>query len=211
MVLVFIVLIFFLVSMRAAVIVALTIPLSLLFAFHFPAWARRPGQPALHRRHRLRDHHRRHRGDDGKHLSRTGRAARTELQTPRGDHRRGARRGPAHLLFHRRHSCRIHPHLRPERARGQALPPHGRDHVLRSAGLAVLRPDLCSRAGLLLVQKGSERKTKPDVRVVQARVRSGAEMVPGPPHPDYGAGHDHLRRFPAAGALHRRRVHAAPG
>ena len=146
MVLVLIVLIFFLVSVRAAVIVALTIPLSLLFAFILSAWARRPGQPAIHRRHRFRNHHRRHRGDDGKHLPRAGRAAWTGLQTSRSDHRRGARRGPAHLLFHCRHSRRIHPHLRPERARRQALPPHGRDHVLRSAGFSVLRSDVCSGA-----------------------------------------------------------------
>ncbi len=48
---------FFLVSVRAAVITALTIPLALLFAFIFLARHRRRRQPALHRRHRFRHHH----------------------------------------------------------------------------------------------------------------------------------------------------------
>ncbi len=57
MVLVLLVLIFFLVSFRAAVITALTIPLALLFAFIFLARFRRGREPALHRRDRFRDHH----------------------------------------------------------------------------------------------------------------------------------------------------------
>ncbi len=50
MVLVLIVLIFFLVSFRAAVIVALTIPLSLVVCLHRSACARCRRQPAFHRR-----------------------------------------------------------------------------------------------------------------------------------------------------------------
>ena len=50
MVLVLIVLIFFLVSFRAAVIVALTIPLALLFCVYFSARPRSRGQFAFHRR-----------------------------------------------------------------------------------------------------------------------------------------------------------------
>ena len=48
--------------------------------FHHPACPQYSRQPALHRRHRLRHHHRRHRGDGGKHLSRVGRPARADLQ-----------------------------------------------------------------------------------------------------------------------------------
>ena len=55
MALVFVVLMAFLVSIRAAVIVALTIPLSLLFSFIFLARARNPGEPTFHRRHRFRN------------------------------------------------------------------------------------------------------------------------------------------------------------
>ena len=81
MVLVLIVLIFFLVSLRAAVIVALTIPLALLFAFIFLHAHERRGESALDRRDRFRHHHRRHGGDDGEHLPRTGAARGPGLQT----------------------------------------------------------------------------------------------------------------------------------
>ena len=76
--LVILVLIFFLVSVRAALIAALTIPLALLFAFIFLHATRRSRQPALHRRHRFRHHHRRHHRDGRKHLSRTRPASRPE-------------------------------------------------------------------------------------------------------------------------------------
>ena len=112
MVLVLIVLIFFLVSFRAAVIVALTIPLSLLFAFILLHGRGVPANllsiGAI---------------DFGIIIDGTvvmmeniyrelAERARAGLQTARSHHRRGARRGPAHLLFHRRHSCRIPSHLR---------------------------------------------------------------------------------------------------
>ena len=112
MVLVLIVLIFFLVSMRAAVIVALTIPLACCFAFIF-----------LHAR-----------GVPANLLSigaidfgiiidgtvvmmeniyrELAERARAGLQAARSDRRGGARRGPADLLFRRRHPRRIPSHLR---------------------------------------------------------------------------------------------------
>ena len=68
MVLVLIVLIFFLVSLRAAIIVALTIPLVSFVCLHCFTCARWRRQPALHRRHRFRHHHRRHGGHGGEHL-----------------------------------------------------------------------------------------------------------------------------------------------
>ena len=210
MVLVLIVLIFFLVSVRAAVIVALTIPLSLLFAFIF-----------LHGR-----------GVPANLLSigaiDFGIIIDGTVVMMENIYRELAERHGQDYKLHEVIIAAAHDVDRPifysiavilagyipiyalERARGQALPPHGRDHVLRSAGLAVLRSDVCSRAGLLLVQKRRERKNESDVRVVQARVRGGTEMVPGPPQSDHGAGHHHLRRLPAADSLHRRRVHAAP-
>ena len=63
MALVLVVLMAFLVSLRAAVIVALTIPLSLLFSFIFLHARGNPGKPALHWRHRFWNSHRRHPGD----------------------------------------------------------------------------------------------------------------------------------------------------
>ena len=80
MVLVLIVLIFFLVSFRAAVIVALTIPLVSSVRLHRAACPRCRRQSAVHRRHRLRHRHRWHRRDDGEHLPRTGAAGRTGVQ-----------------------------------------------------------------------------------------------------------------------------------
>ena len=68
MILVLIVLIFFLVSIRAAIIVALTIPLALLFAFIALTCARWGRESAFHRSHRLRHHHRRHGRHGGEHL-----------------------------------------------------------------------------------------------------------------------------------------------
>ena len=71
MVLVLIVLIFFLVSWRAAIIVALTIPLVPAICLHRAARARRRGQSALDWRDRFRHCHRRHRRHGGEHLPRT--------------------------------------------------------------------------------------------------------------------------------------------
>ena len=85
MALVLIVLMAFLVSMRAAVIVALTIPLCAPLLVHLSACARSRGQPALDRRDRLWNSHRRHAGDGREHLPRAGRARRPELRPARGD------------------------------------------------------------------------------------------------------------------------------
>ena len=73
-----VVLMVFLVSLRAAVIVALTIPVACCFP---SSSCMRVGrrQPAFHRRHRLRDPDRRHPGHGGEHLPRAGRARRHQL------------------------------------------------------------------------------------------------------------------------------------
>ena len=211
MTLVLIVLIFFLVSFRAAIIVALTIPLSLLFAFILVARARRARQPALHRRDRLRDHHRRHRGDDGKHLPRTGRPRGAGLQTARSHRGGGARRGPADFLFRRRHSRRIPSHLRPHRPFGETVPSDGGDDVLRPAGIAHLHPHACARARLVLVQERRKRNREPAVRMGEGSLRGRARLVPGPSENDHDCRDDYFRRHASLDSLYRRRIHAAPG
>ncbi len=57
MALVLIVLMVFLVSIRAAVIVALTIPAVVALLVHLSARARNPGKSAFDRRHRFRNSH----------------------------------------------------------------------------------------------------------------------------------------------------------
>ena len=211
MTLVLIVLIFFLVSVRAAVIVALTIPLSLLFAFIFLHGRGVPANllsiGAI---------------DFGIIIDGTvvmmeniyrelAERARAGLQAARSDHRGGARRGPAHFLFRRGHSGRIPSHLRPHRAFGKAVPSHGGDDVLRAAGLADFHAHACARAGLLLVQERREGNREPAVRMGEGRLRRRTGLVPGPSEDDHGGRDDHFRRHAASGSLHRRRVHAAPG
>ena len=65
MALVTVILLMFLSNVRAALIVAINIPLALLFAFAVLLRARQVGQPAVHRRGRLR-HHRRFLGHHGR-------------------------------------------------------------------------------------------------------------------------------------------------
>ena len=120
MILVFLVLLFFLVSFRAAVIAALTIPLALLFAFIFLARHRGSRQSAFHRRDRFRNHHRRHDRDGRKHLSRTGRATRHRLRIARSDSARRPRRGPPDFLFGRGDHRRIFADLCADRPLGKA-------------------------------------------------------------------------------------------
>ena len=194
MTLVLIVLIFFLVSFRAAIIVALTIPLSLLFAFILVARARRARQPALDRRDRFRDHHRRHRGDDGKHLPRTRRAPRTRLQVERSHSRGGARCRPAHFLFRRGDSGGIPPHLRPHRPFRETVPSHGGDDVLRAAGLADFHAHACAGARFVLVQERRERSREPAVRMGEGRLRRRARLVPGSSENDDGRRDDYFWR-----------------
>ena len=154
MALVLIVLMFFLVSLRAAVIVALTIPLSLLFSFIFLHARGRRRQPAFDRRHRFRNPHRRNPGDGGKHLPRAGRARRTELQPEGSDPGGGEGCGPAHLLFRRGDYRRISAHLCAQRALGKTVPAHGGHGVHRAGRRADSHADV--RAGDVL-PTGSKR------------------------------------------------------
>jgi cobalt-zinc-cadmium resistance protein CzcA len=81
MLLVVVILIFFLYDFRAGLIVATTIPLALLFAFHLPRSAKRLGQPALHRRGGFR-HPGGWRGGDGGKYFPPDRRAREPAQRP---------------------------------------------------------------------------------------------------------------------------------
>ncbi len=77
MLLVVVILFMFVSNIRTAVIVAINIPLALLFAFSMLFCPRQVGQPAVHRRGGLR-HHRRFLGHHGReHLSQPGDRART--------------------------------------------------------------------------------------------------------------------------------------
>ena len=85
MILVLIVLMCFLVSFRAAVIVALTIPLALLFSFIFLHARGSRRQPTFDWRHRFRNPDRWNPGDGGEYFPRTWRARGNQLRPDRGD------------------------------------------------------------------------------------------------------------------------------
>ncbi len=160
MVLVLIVLIFFLVSFRAAIIVALTIPLSLLFAFivlhaHDVA-ANLLSIGAI---------------DFGiiidgtvvmiENIYRELALARGPgVQPARSYSRRRKRCRSADLLFRRRDSRRISSDLRAERPVGKTVSSHGRDHVIRAGRRADPDADSGSCAGLLLVQEAACAKNR---------------------------------------------------
>ena len=161
MVLVLIVLIFFLVSFRAAVIVALTIPLSLLFAFivlHAHDVAANllsigaidfgiviDGTVVMieniYRELALREGQ--------------------ELQPERSDSGRGQRCRPAYLLFGRGHPRRLSADLRAERAVGQTVSSHGGHHVVRPGRRADPDAHAGPGAGFLLVQEWRAREAEP--------------------------------------------------
>ena len=158
MVLVLVVLIFFLVSFRAAVIVALTIPLSLLFAFivlhaHDVA-ANLLSIGAI---------------DFGIVIDGTVVMVENiyrELALRQGQQYKlndviliGRERcGSPDFLFGRRYPRRLSAHLRAKRTFRQTVSPHGRDHVFCADRRADPDPDVSSRARLLLVQEGVHEK-----------------------------------------------------
>ena len=124
---------------------------------YFPARARRRGQPAFDRRHRFRNHHRRHAGDGREHLPRAGAARRAGIRFARGDPRGGEGRGPADLLFRRRDHRRVHSDLRAERAFGKIVSSDGGYDVDRAGGRADPHADVCAGDVLVLVQEGRAR------------------------------------------------------
>ena len=127
----------FLFNIRTALIVAVTIPFALLFAFICLDWQAHSGESAVHRRHRFRNHRGRRGGDGREYLPRIGGAARPDHTTWLTVIRAGgARRGAAHLLRHRGDHRRLSPHLRADRAFRTAVPADGGHDVVRAAGLA---------------------------------------------------------------------------
>ena len=165
MALVLIVLMFFLVSVRAAVIVALTIPLALLFSFIF-----------LHARGVAANLLSIGAIDFGIIIDGTlvmvenifrelGVREGQEYDLRGSDAGRGERCGPADFLFRRGDHRRIHPDLRAERAVGKAVSSDGGHDVHRADRRA--DPDADVRAGdvRLLVQKRRARAQEQAIRV----------------------------------------------
>ena len=99
MALVSIILLMFLSNVRCALIVAINIPLALLFAFRHAVPARQVGQSAVDRRGRLR-HHRRFVGDHGReHLSPSQRRRIRRLAAARADSAGGSHEVERSLFF----------------------------------------------------------------------------------------------------------------
>ena len=181
MALVLIVLIFFLVSVRAAIIVALTIPLSLLFSFIF-----------LHVR-----------GVPANLLSigaiDFGIIIDGTVVMMENIYRELAARHGQEYKLHEVIIAAAHDVDRPifysiavilagyipiyalSGPVRQALSPHGRNDVLGAARLADLHAHAGSRARFLLVHEGSQGKGEPRLRMDQGRVRCGTPLVPGSP------------------------------
>ena len=209
MVLVLIVLIFFLVSFRAAVIVALTIPLSLLFAFivlHAHDVAANllsigaidfgiviDGTVVMieniYRELALRE------GQEY-NLNEVILAAAKDVDRPifysvavilAGYLPIYALSGPSGKLFH-------------PMAETMSFALVGALHSHAYAG---------SRAGLLLVQEGRARETESRLRMDEAEIRGAAGLGARPAEDHHRDRNPDFRRDAAAGALHRRRVHAA--
>ncbi len=210
MALVLIVLIFFLVSVRAAIIVALTIPLSLLFSFIF-LHAR--GIPAnllsigaidfgiiidgtvvmmenIHRELAVRH------GQEYK-LHEVIIAAAHDVDRPifysiavilAGYIPIYALSGPSGKLFH----------------------PMAETMSWALLGSLIFTLTFVPVLASYWFTQGREGKDEPRLRMAEGRVRFGAPLVPGPPESYDGAGHDHFRCVAASGSFHRRRVHAAP-
>ena len=184
-VLVVVLLTIFLYNLRAAVIVALTIPLSLLFAFIFMDLR---GIPAylLSLGHRLRHHRGRRRHHDREHPAPSRRAqAPGPPRAPRGA-ARGHRGGAAPDLRRPHHHDRVRPHPHLPAHRGKALPAHGRHHLLRRGGLARAHPHHDPRPRQLFLPAAPLGAGEPDpalaARALPARpalVRAPAPRAPG--------------------------------
>ncbi len=166
---------------------------------HSSARARRARESAFHRRDRFRNHHRRHRGDDGKHLPRTGRA-RTGQEYKLHEVIVAAARDVDRPIFY---SVAVIlagylPIYALSGPSGKLFRSHGRDHVLRAAGLADFHAHPGARAGLLLVQERRQRSREQAVRMGQGRLRRRAGLVPGSSEDHHDRRDPDLRRLAAA-------------
>ena len=211
MVLVLIVLIFFLVSFRAAIITALTIPLALLFAFIFLHWTGEAANllsiGAI---------------DFGIIIDGTivmveniyrelGLRYGTEYKLSDVILVSGKRRGPADFLFRGGNYRRLPADLCAERSGGKTLPPHGGHHGICVAGRA--HPDThgCSSAGVVLVHTGRKGKAEPRVQLDSRSVFRATRMVPESPGNHHCRVAADLWRHAAADPPDRRRIPAAFG
>ena len=171
-VLVVVVLIFFLYDVRSGLIVAVTIPLSLLFAFicldlrHIPANLLSIGAidfgilvdgavvmvENIYRQLALR--------------------ARNAVRDPRGHRRGGGRGGPADLLRGGGDRRELPADLRADRALGRAVLADGGHHDLRADRLAAPDADAAAGALRLGAAQGRARAAQPGVRVDPGGLRA---------------------------------------
>ena len=161
MLLVLVILGVFLFSVRTALIVAVTIPFALLFAFICLDWRHIPANllsigaidfgiivdgAVVMVENIFREIAARHQEDN---LQRQGR-----------DPRCGPRCGAAYLLCRRRHHRRISSYLRADRTLGPPVPANGGYHVFRAGRVAAVRLDAVARA-LLLFPAQARSRTAP--------------------------------------------------
>ena len=178
--LVVVVLILFLYDIRTGLIVAVTIPLSLLFAFicldlrHIPANLLSIGAIDFGI---LVD------GAVvmvGEHLPPAGTAAWRDVRHQAGDRRGRRRGGPADLLCGGGDRGGVPADLRPGRTVGQAVQADGRYHDLRVGRFAGRDADTHSGAVRLVPQARRARAAQSGLRVVPRLVPARARLVPGP-------------------------------
>ena len=153
MLLVLVILGMFLFNVRTAIIVAITIPFALMFAFICLDWRHIPANllsigaidfgilvdgAVVMVENVFRE---------------LAAAARRRIQPDRRDPRRRARRRAAHLLRGRRDHRRLSSHLRADRTFGTAVPADGGHHVVRAGRVGPLRADSAAGAVLLFAAR----------------------------------------------------------
>ncbi len=93
---------------------------------------------------------------------------------------------------------------------GTALPADGGHHVFRPARLAALHVDPVAGTVLVFSAQARARAAGAGLRVAPGRIRPNPGLVSAPPSGYGGPDPDGVRKFPVDDSLHRRRVHAAP-
>ena len=171
---VFLVLFFFLGSMRAAVLTAIVIPLSLLFAFlcMYVCWSSR--QPVEPGSARFRHHRGRHAGDGGIHRAPALHGQDRESQRLRGDPRGGDRDRAAHPVLPGDPDLRLYSAVHAGAGGAAVVHSHGFHGVRRPAGFAAVHRHGGARAGHLSFQEWR-----------QGLAESRAGMVDRPLRPEY--------------------------
>ena len=174
MLIVLVILVLFLFSVRTALIVAVTIPFALLFAFICLDWAHIPANllsiGAIDFG-MIVDGACRH---GGEHLPRAGGTARRDIRRDRRHSRRGARRRAAHLLRKRRHHRGLPADLRLDRAVRTPVPADGGHDVVRAARVAAVLADAAARALRVFPPQTSQGADRVAVRARARCVRAAA-------------------------------------